>query len=486
MSVEVHLSNGLPSLSIVGLPETAVKESKDRVRSALINSNFEFPAKRITINLSPADLPKEGGRYDLPIAIGILVASEQVIATNIDGYEFAAELSLDGSCRSVSGILPFVLGSRAARRRAVVARPDLREANLINGVNVGGAAHLLDVCRELQNGGRLADPPAVRTDRVDSTLDMHDVIGQHAAKRAVEIAAAGGHNLLLVGPPGTGKSMLALRMPGILSTMNDREALETAAVLSISQQRINPETFRMRPVRMPHHSSSAAALVGGGSYPRPGEISLAHNGILFLDELPEFDRHVLEMLREPLESGKVVISRAARQAEFPARFQLLAAMNPCPCGHFGNPAGHCRCGSEQIRRYLNRLSGPFLDRIDLQVEVPAVSQEALLSGRQADGEDSATIKARVAAARTQQAARQCLNGQMNAEQLRTHCELNAESRSLLGNAIEKLGLSARGFHRILRVSRTIADLAGSDRVETRHVAEALGYRKLERLTESLP
>lgn len=482
ISVETHLSNGLPSLSIVGLPETAVKESKDRVRSALLTSRYEFPARRITVNLAPADLPKEGGRFDLPIALGILAASGQIPGGELGGYEFVGELSLSGELRTVSGILPVALQARAAGRRLVVPAANAAEAALVSELPVLAARHLLEVCAHLQ--GREPLPVHVpRPGRAPQTAreDLAEVKGQHQARRALEIAAAGGHGLLMVGPPGTGKTMLASRLPGILPPMTEDEALEAAAVQSIAGG-VNPRDWHRRPFRAPHHTASGVALVGGGSHPRPGEISLAHHGVLFLDELPEFDRRVLEVLREPLESGHITISRAARQAEFPARFQLIAAMNPCPCGYLGHPNGRCRCTSEQVLRYRNRISGPLLDRIDMHVEVPYLPQRLLREGPEAaPAETSATVRDRVSRARERQLARQrtpnCALANRDVDRV---CRLGAADAALLERAIDRLGLSARAYHRVLKVARTIADLAGEEAIATQHLTEALGYRRLER------
>lgn len=480
VTIEVHLSNGLPSLSIVGLPETAVKESKDRVRSAILNSRFEFPLRRITVNLAPADLPKEGGRFDLPIALGILAASGQIGGDRLHDFEFAGELALTGELRAVRGILPIALAARGAERALIVPVANASEAGLVSGLAVLPASHLLAVCAHLDGSAPL--PPqtqAVTPACNGADPDLSDIRGQHYAKRALEVAAAGAHNLLMVGPPGSGKTMLAGRLPGILPPMTEQEALEAAAMASIGYNGFSAAQWGRRPFRSPHHTASGIALVGGGSEPRPGEISLAHHGVLFLDELPEFDRRVLEVLREPLESGSITISRAARQASFPARFQLLAAMNPCPCGYQGEASGRCRCTPDQIHRYRARISGPLLDRIDVQIEVPGVPQAVLL-GDDSGGERSASVAARVQAARSRQIARAGKpNAHLSPREVSRHCALRAGDRALLQMAIERLGLSARSTHRVLKVARTIADLAGSEDLETAHLTEAISYRRLE-------
>ncbi|HEX5313732.1 MAG TPA: YifB family Mg chelatase-like AAA ATPase [Gammaproteobacteria bacterium] len=482
--VEVHLSPGLPGLAIVGLPEAAVREARERVRSALINTRFEWPARRITINLAPADLPKEGGRYDLAMALGLLVASGQLrpVAPLTD-FEFLGELSLSGELHPVKGVLPAALAARRARHALVVPAANGAEATRVAGLQVFAAGDLPTLVAGLAGNGALEPLDAAQFPAAPpvSYPDVSEVRGQARAKRALELAAAGGHSLLMVGPPGSGKSMLAERLPGLLPPLDDKEAIESAAIASVSAEGFDAETWGQRPYRAPHHSASGAALVGGGSHPRPGEVSLAHHGVLFLDELPEFDRHVLEVLREPLESGRIVISRAARQAEFPARFQLVAAMNPCPCGYLGDPRGRCRCTPDQIARYRGRISGPILDRIDLHVEVPRPQAEALAPDRGPDGEASATVAARVAAARARQIERAGKpNAALGVAEVNRDCRPDDAGRTLLEQASARLGLSARGYHRILKLARSIADLAATDAITPAHVAEAIGFRVLDR------
>ncbi|MCX7140327.1 MAG: YifB family Mg chelatase-like AAA ATPase [Proteobacteria bacterium] len=480
VTVEVHLAGGLPSFTIVGLPETEVKEARDRVRAALVNAHFEFPARRLTVNLAPADLPKESGRFDLPIALGILAASGQLPANRLDDYEFAGELSLTGKLRPVRGALAMTYKAHRRGRAFILPRASAAEASLVRDAQVLPANNLLEVCAHLAQRENL-QPYAgeAATEPQFEYPDLADVKGQAHARRALEIAAAGGHSLLMVGPPGAGKSMLAARFAGILPPMSDAEALESAALQSLGSGGFRVERYGRRPFRNPHHSASSVALVGGGSDPRPGEISLAHHGVLFLDELPEFERKVLETLREPLESGRVAISRAARQAEFPAQFQLVAAMNPCPCGYLGHYSGRCRCTPDRIASYRGRISGPLLDRIDIHLEVPAVAQDDLL--RQTSGESSSAVRNRVVAAHQLQIDRQGKgNSKLATREIDRWCAPDAAAEGLLRQAIAKLNLSARAYHRVLKLARTIADLARSESIAAAHVAEAIQYRKLDR------
>jgi magnesium chelatase family protein len=478
VTVEVHLANGLPSFTIVGLPDTEVKESRDRVRAALVNSRFEFPARRITVNLAPAELRKESGRFDLPIALGILAASRQIEAAEFASYEFAGELSLTGELRPVRGALAMTWRAAQDGRAFVLPRRSADEAALVDGANIYQAGSLLEVCAHLAGRELMTRPDAQRAVVAPSYPDLSEVKGQAQAKRALEVAAAGGHSVLMVGPPGTGKSMLAARFPGLLPAMTASEALESGALASLGSGGFRLENWKQRPFRAPHHSASMVALVGGGADPRPGEISLAHNGVLFLDELPEFNRRVLEALREPLESGRIAVSRAARQAEYPARFQLIAAMNPCPCGYLGHTSGRCRCTPDQVARYRGRISGPLLDRIDIQVEVPTLRDEELISANH--GEGSARVRARAESARSRQAGRQGkLNSQLAPREVDGICTAERDATALVKQAIARLNLSARAYHRVLKLARTIADLAEQETIGVVHMAEAIQYRRLD-------
>ena len=478
ITVEVHLSGGLPSMHLVGLPETAVRESKDRVRAALINSGFKWPQSRITIALAPAELPKEGGGFDLPIALGILAASKQIPDTAFAECEFLGELSLNGELRSVRGVLPAAIQTRDSQRNLIVPAVNAAEAALVNGGEKYCGASLLEVASWLKGDQQLNQCEAQPPGQPPVLPDLCDVIGLPGPKRALEVAAAGNHNLLMAGPPGTGKTLLASRLPGILPPMSERESLEVAAVASISTTGLDHRKWGVRPFRTPHHSCSSVALAGGGSRPRPGEISLAHNGVLFLDELPEFGRHTLEILREPIESGRIVISRAARQATFPARFQLVTAMNPCPCGMSGDDSGRCYCSAEQIQRYRNRVSGPLLDRIDIQIEVIR-PKNSILSTPTDNIENSTTVRKRVIESREIQIARAGkYNAMMSNGDLKQFCLIKNDTLQLLEQATEKLYLSPRACHRILKVSRTIADLDGVTDINSEHVAEAISFRRL--------
>lgn len=484
VTVEVHLANGLPAFSLVGLPEASVREAKDRVRSALLNSGFEFPARRITVNLAPADLPKEGSRFDLAIALGIIAASGQLPVEALSQVELLGELALSGEIRAVTGALPFAYACHQQARTALLASENAKHASLIKGSKLVAVSSLLNAFHHLngqQSLGFYQAAPSVPISPA-SHEDLTDVIGQASAKRALEITAAGGHNLLLSGPPGTGKTMLASRLTGLLPPMSEAQALESAAIYSTLGHEIDLTRWQQRPFRQPHHTASAVALVGGGSVPRPGEVSLAHNGVLFLDELPEFDRKVLDVLREPLESGQVSISRAARQAQFPANFQLVAALNPSPTGSLDDG----RSSPEQIMRYLNRISGPFLDRIDLQVDVPRLPSGQFSETISATGENTATVRKRVLAARERQMARAGkTNAALSNPELKQHCPLATSEGQFLQSAVEKLGLSLRSYHRIIKVARSIADLQGEAHIQQPHLAEALNYRAFERMLARL-
>lgn len=483
VTVEVHLANGLPAFNIVGLPETSVREAKDRVRSAIINCGYEFPAKRITVNLAPADLPKEGGRFDLPIAIGILAAAAQLPDTDLNQYEFAGELALSGELRAIIGEIPMAMACKESGRTLVIPSENAEQASWVQQVKILSLSHLSQLFPHFlkQQSLPLVATRTLQEYETKSEYDIADVVGQPLAKRALELAASGRHNLLFIGPPGTGKTMLASRLPGILPPMTEQEALSSAAIQSICHKNISPESWLTRPFRAPHHTASSAALVGGGSHPQPGEISLAHNGVLFLDELPEFERKVLDVLREPLESGEVTISRALVKQTFPAQFQLVAAMNPSPTGFYNDK----RSTPEQVLRYLNRLSGPFLDRIDIQIEVTRLPR-GMWANDNGKGESSRTIQKRVSICHQKQISRQGkANAQLSSAEVRSFCHLNADDSEFLELAIEKLNLSTRAHHKILKIARTLADMESLEHIERKHLIEALSYRAMDRILRHL-
>jgi magnesium chelatase family protein len=479
VTVEVHISQGLPGLTLVGLPETTVREARDRVRSAIINSGYTFPARKITINLAPADLPKDGGRYDLPIALALLAASEQLSIDKLSQYEFVGELALTGALRGVPGAISAAMEALKSGKKIIVANENAAELGLIEQTGCLIANHLIEVCAFLEGKGELSAPEKQELQPVEHPQDLNEILGQSQGKRALEITAAGGHNLLLIGPPGTGKTMLVSRMNTLLPPLSDSEALESAAIISLVNPHTLQQQWRQRPFRAPHHSASLSAMVGGGSIPRPGEISLAHNGVLFLDELPEFERRVLDALREPIESGEIHISRTRAKISYPANFQLLAAMNPSPTGHYQGK--HNRCTPEQTLRYLSRLSGPFLDRFDLSVEIP-LPPPGMLSNPNLNSESSAEVRARVIDTQQRQYDRQQkLNARLDNHEIRKHCAIEHNDAVWLEETLVKLGLSVRAWQRLLKVARTIADIQKQEQIKREHLLEALSYRAIDRL-----